>query len=238
MGLLVRWAKVYDRLGMATATQQKNKTRSRAVRMNPAEREQMIVRKAVQYFAEHGFDGSTRELAKHIGVTQSLLYRYFPNKEALIDKVYSQVYVARWNPLWEDVLRDRSKPFEQRLKDYYLDYAQNLIRNEWVRILIFAGLRQKGINEKFFKLLQERIFKTVVYEARHEFQFEPVEADDDIGLEIELVWALHASIFYIGMRRWVYQTAIPKNFNKVIEALVEGLIQSLAHLYSKNSAGR
>lgn len=219
------------------ATQQKNK-RSRATRMNPVEREQMIVRKAVQYFAEHGFDGSTRELAKQIGVTQSLLYRYFPTKQALIEKVYGQVYVARWNPLWEEGLRDREKPFEERLKAYYLDYAQNLIRNEWVRILIFAGLRQKGIDEKFFKLLHERIFKTVVYEARHEFGFVADPKDDDISIEIELVWALHASIFYIGMRRWVYQTAIPKNFNKVIEALVEGLIQSLAHLYRKNSAGR
>lgn len=220
---------------MAATTQKK--PRSRATRMNPVEREQMIVRKAVQYFAEYGFEGSTRELAKQIGVTQSLLYRYFPTKQALIDKVYSQVYMARWNPLWEEILRDRERPFEDRLKTYYLEYAQNLLRNEWVRILIFAGLRQKGIDDKFFKLLHERIFKTVVYEARHEFGFTPEPDDDDLSLEIELVWALHASIFYIGMRRWVYQTSIPKNFNKVIEALVEGLIQSLAHLYRKSAAG-
>jgi len=218
------------------ATEQKNK-RPRARRMNPVEREQMIVRKAVKFFAEHGFDASTRELAKHIGVTQSLLYRYFPTKQALIEKVYGHVYMARWNPMWEEGLRDRDKPFEQRLKEYYLDYAQNLMRNEWVRILIFAGLRQKGIDNKFFKLLHERIFKTVVFEARHEFAFTPDAGSDDIDLEIELVWALHASIFYIGMRRWVYQTSIPKNFNSVIEALVEGLIQSLAHLYKKRSQG-
>ena len=117
--------------------------RSRATRMNPAEREQMIVRKAVQYFAEHGFDGSTRDLAQHIGVTQSLLYRYFPTKQALIERVYGQVYVARWNPLWEDLLRDRSKPFEERLKGYYLEYAQNLIRNEWVRILILRACARR-----------------------------------------------------------------------------------------------
>ena len=196
----------------------------------------MIVRKAVQYFAEHGFDGSTRDLAQHIGVTQSLLYRYFPTKQALIERVYGQVYVARWNPLWEDLLRDRSKPFEERLKGYYLEYAQNLIRNEWVRILIFAGLRQKGIDDKFFKLLYDRIFKPVVMEARHEFGYVPPSRNDDMTIEIELVWALHASIFYMGMRRWVYRTGIPKNFNAVIEALVEGLIQSLAHLYRKRAA--
>jgi AcrR family transcriptional regulator len=202
--------------------------------MNPVEREQMIVHKAVKYFAQYGFDGSTRDLAKQIGVTQSLLYRYFPNKQALLDRVYDEVYLARWNPLWEELLADRSKTLEVRLKAYYLDYAQNLIRSDWVRILIFAGLREKGINNKFFKLLMDRIFKTVVVEARHEFGYAPVAGHDDIDLEVELVWALHASIFYIGMRKWVYGTPIPKNFNKVIEALVEGLVQSLGHLYRKS----
>ncbi|CAM5205260.1 hypothetical protein CDEF62S_05078 [Castellaniella defragrans] len=211
---------------------QKTQPRSRAARMDPEERKQMILRKAVEYFSEYGFGGSTRELAKQIGVTQSLLYRYFPTKQALFDEVYDQVYLARWNPQWEEVLRDRRQSFEKRLKTYYLDYAQNLILNDWVRILILAGLRQKGINDKLFDLLQKGIFKTVVEEARHEFGFVP-QPGDDMSLEVELVWALHASIFYIGMRRWVYHTATPKNFNTVIEALVEGLIESLGHLYRK-----
>lgn len=220
---------------MTPTTKKRKATRGRATRMNPLEREQMIVRKAVEYFAEYGFDGSTRDLAEHIGVTQSLLYRYFPNKQALIDRVYNEVYLARWNPLWEDALQDRTHSLEYRLKDYYLQYAQNLIRNDWVRILIFAGLRKKGIDDKFFEFLKKRVFSTVVEEARHEFAFSPVQEGEDINLEIELVWALHASIFYIGMRRWVYDTAIPKNFNQVIEHLVEGLIHTFANLYRKRS---
>jgi Transcriptional regulator len=211
--------------------------RRRAARMDPAERKRMIVQKAVDYFAEHGFGGSTRELARQIGVTQSLLYRYFPTKQALFDEVYNQVYLARWNPQWEEMLRDRSKPFERRLKAYYLEYAQNLIQNDWVRILILAGLHQKGINNKLFELLQKGIFKTVVLEARHEYGF-VAKPRDGLALEIELVWALHASIFYIGMRRWVYHTATPQNFNAVIEALVEGFMESVAHLYQKRMRNR
>ena len=57
-------------------------------RMSGPERERMIALEAVRFFAEVGFDGDTRELARRVGVTQSLMYKYFPNKAALIDRVY------------------------------------------------------------------------------------------------------------------------------------------------------
>lgn len=193
----------------------------------------MIVQKAIEYFAKNGFEGSTRNLARQIGVTQSLLYRYFPNKKALIDQVYEEVYLARWNPLWEDLLQDRQVPFEARLKTYYLEYAQSVLRSDWVRILIFAGLKQEGINDRLFKLLRERIFSTVVSEFHHAYSV-PVPADaENREMELELVWALHAAIFYIGMRKWVYVSGIPKKVNPVIEVLVEGFIESLKHLSAR-----
>ena len=51
------------------------------VRLSGAEREKHIAQEAVRFFAEVGFGGDTRELAKRLGVTQSLLYKYFPSKE-------------------------------------------------------------------------------------------------------------------------------------------------------------
>ena len=35
-----------------------------------AEREKVILESAIRFFAEHGFEGQTRELAKRIGITQ------------------------------------------------------------------------------------------------------------------------------------------------------------------------
>ncbi|WP_455722275.1 TetR family transcriptional regulator [Xanthobacter autotrophicus] len=69
-------------------------------RLSPAERERDIVAGAVAFFAEHGFDGATRDLARRLGITQPLLYRYFPGKDALLDRVYQEVlgdaaFVAR-----------------------------------------------------------------------------------------------------------------------------------------------
>ena len=71
-------------------------------RLAPEDREHQIVQAAIAFFARHGFDASTRDLAKELGVTQPLLYRYFPTKEALVDRVYEEVFVRRWNPEWDD----------------------------------------------------------------------------------------------------------------------------------------
>src|SRR6185369_6895026 len=94
-------------------------------RMAPEEREQQIVDKAIEHFATHGFSGSTRELAKRIGVTQPLLYRYFPSKEALIDRVYHEVY--RWDPAWERLIADRDIPLHERLSSLYKAYSHVIL---------------------------------------------------------------------------------------------------------------
>ena len=110
-------------------------------RLSGAEREKHIAQEAVRFFAEVGFGGDTRELAKRLGVTQSLLYKYFPSKEALINRVYEEVYLGRWNPFWESVVRDRSIPLQERLTRHYVEYAKAALTRDWVRIFMFSGLR-------------------------------------------------------------------------------------------------
>ena len=101
-----------------------------AKRLSGAEREKHIVSEAVRFFAEVGFGGDTRELAQRLGVTQSLLYKYFPNKEALINRVYEEVYLGRWNPFWESMIRDRSIPLQERLTRLYIEYAKAALNRD------------------------------------------------------------------------------------------------------------
>ena len=53
-------------------------------RLTPADRERMIVDGAVTFFSEHGLDGQLRDFARQLGITHTLLYHYFPTKQALI----------------------------------------------------------------------------------------------------------------------------------------------------------
>src|ERR1700753_1013090 len=89
--------------------------------MRAAERERFIVDEAIKFFAEQGFGGQTRELAKRMGVTHSVIYRYFPSKEALIERVYEEVYLSRWSPTWRGLIVDRTLTLQARLSRFYLE---------------------------------------------------------------------------------------------------------------------
>jgi AcrR family transcriptional regulator len=72
---------------MVTKRTVRSTVKASPTRLTGPEREKHIAQEAVKYFAEVGFVGDTRELAQRLGVTQSLLYKYFPSKEALINRV-------------------------------------------------------------------------------------------------------------------------------------------------------
>src|SRR5271163_223220 len=84
--------------------------REKQKRLSPDDRRKEYVAKATEFFAEQGFGGGTRDLARRLGVTQPLLYRYFPSKDDLIKEVYRTVYLEPLDPRWEKLLADRSRP--------------------------------------------------------------------------------------------------------------------------------
>lgn len=194
-------------------------------RLSPEEREQQIVSKAISYFATHGFSASTRELAKEIGISQPLLYRYFPSKDALVDRVFQVIYLSRWNPEWDGLLRDRSMPLARRLQLFYKQYAAMILQSDWIRIFIFAGLTRQGINDRYLAGLRERVFDVVLQELRFETGVtDPTSQQYDD--EIEFIWGLHAAIFYIGVRKWVYGLPVPQDLDRVVGQKVEVFLSS------------
>jgi len=191
-------------------------------RLAPDLRAEQIVRGAVGFFAAHGFSGQTRELANELGISNGLLYRYFPSKEALIDQVYEEVFLRRWNPDWPMILADRSRPLRERLTAFYVDYAKLPLDYEWGRIYLHAGLAGASINQRYIRLAKERIFKPVMDELRREAGAPPIKKVEITEPELELMWSLHGSIFYIGIRKWVYHVKVPADIDAVIEQLVDG----------------
>ena len=69
------------------------RARAKQKRLSPDDRRKEFVVKATEFFSEEGFGGGTRDLARRLGVTQPLLYRYFPSKDDLIEQVYRTVYL-------------------------------------------------------------------------------------------------------------------------------------------------
>jgi AcrR family transcriptional regulator len=196
-------------------------------RLKPADRESMIVAGAVRFFAEVGFEGQTRELARRLGITQPLLYRYFPSKSALIERVYSEFFVTRLDPHSEAELVDRKLPLRERLTRFYLAYARRTLTYEWVRIYMFSGLKGVGLNPRYQALLRKRVFTPVVTEIRAELG---LPGPDDMKLteaEFEHVYALHAGIFYLGVRKWIYGMDLPEEFETAVANRVAAFLDGV-----------
>ncbi|MBR1202911.1 MULTISPECIES: TetR/AcrR family transcriptional regulator [unclassified Bradyrhizobium] len=189
-------------------------------RLDPSEREAIIAREAVSFFAEYGFEGQTRELAKRLRITQPLLYRYFPSKEALIERVYQEVFVGRWKPSWEKVITDRTVPLKARLIQFYREYAEVILTYEWIRLFMFAGLKDLGLNARYLKMLRERAFERVIEEIRFEYGRPSTDELPTTDLEVEMIWGLHAAIFYLGVRKFIYSMPLEADVNSIIDAKV------------------
>lgn len=200
-------------------------------RFSPEDRERAIVKGAVAFFAEVGFDGGTRELAARLGITQPLLYRYFPSKEALLDRVYQEVYLNDWDPKWERHLADRTVPLERRLTLFYSEYARVILTYEWVRLFMFAGLKGLDFNARYLAFLRRTVFEVVVAELRASNN---LPADEPaLPEEIELVWGLHASIFYLGVRRWIYGLPTPPDHESDIALRVLAFLHGAPAVFER-----
>ncbi len=175
-------------------------------RLAAVDRRREILAKSIEYFARVGFDGGTRDLARHLGTTQPLLYRYFPNKEALIQEIYKAVYLDQWRPGWDTLLSDTTRPLRARLQIFYEEYTDTILNPQWMRIYFFAGLKGVSINERYLALVEERILARIIREFKREVGIEPADAIDPRDLEI--TWELQGGIFYYGVRRYVYRTPV------------------------------
>lgn len=160
-----------------------------------------ILMSATEYFAERGFDGSTHVLAKSIGVSQSLLYHYYSQKEDLVLGVYNRLFTNRWKPEWDEIFTDPSLDARAKIKKFYISYYRHVLNRPWTRIFLFGALKGLDIHKKNFDVVREKVFPMVISELRQSKGLAP--SSDLSDREVEIAWNLHATIFYLAIRRWV-----------------------------------
>ena len=204
-------------------------------RMNTVERKRQILDSAIQFFARNGIDGQLRNLSKELGITHTLLYHYFPTKDALIQEVYREVFESRWKPEWEQLLDDDSLTPEEKFNAFYLDYSNTVLTYDFVRILIFSGLSDHSISDRFFELLRTRLLPRLIRETRK--YCGKTDTSKPTQRELEFLMGLHGGIFYIGMRRWIYGQAIyaaesPDTEQEIIRDRVQSYLDSAKSLFA------
>jgi len=188
--------------------------------MRAEDREEIILREATVYFAENGLSAGTIELARRIGITQPLLYKYFPTKDALFEKVYERLIPQSWNPDWLRILDDEEIPLRDRLRTFYADYATTVLTYEHVRLFLFSGLSRNDFNTRYYAVLSKRLFERIALAIRYEFgdagNTRPVTR-----AEIEQVQSLHGAIYHLAYRRWVHGEALGDDMAEMVGRKVD-----------------
>jgi AcrR family transcriptional regulator len=208
-------------------------------RMNAVDRERQIIEGAIQFFALNGMSGQLRDLAKSIGVTHALLYHYFPTKQDLINQVYLEVFEGRWRDDWDDILDSDSLSPEDKLTAFYTEYVNVTLSNEFVRILVYSGLSDHTITDRFFALLRKRLFPRLIRETR--LNRDVTSRSRPTKREMELLMGLHGGFFYVTMRRWIYQQGVyndtaPDTYEEsLIRDRVKAYLFSSKELFSEKS---
>jgi len=210
----------------------KRPSRRRGIRISAAEQERTILEAAIAFFSEHGFDAPTRILAERIGISHSALYRHFPSKEDLLNRIRDRLFVEAWRPEWTAVLRDRDVPLRDRLLRFYREAAPLLCSQEWIRVALFASLSEPVPDTRLATLLRERVILPICVELRAARGLSPLEEEALTEAEIERGWALHGRIFYAAMRCWVWRGGGPVDLDRslcaAIASFCDGAPQALA----------
>jgi AcrR family transcriptional regulator len=203
-------------------------------RLAPDDRRQEFVAKATEFFSEHGFAGGTRALARRLGVTQPLLYRYFPSKDELIKEVYRTVYLDPLDAGWEQLLADRSKPLRDRLQEFYRAYTDVIFTRKWLRIYLYSGLKGLDINRRYVAVVRDKILTRIVRECRYEVGL-PAQGRPTAS-EIELAWVFHSGIFYYGVRKYIYEAPVLGEKERMIRDAIAAFLAGYQEVFARPAA--
>ncbi|MEO1016364.1 MAG: helix-turn-helix domain-containing protein, partial [Pseudomonadota bacterium] len=169
--------------------------------------------------AEQGVHVSTRELAKRIGVTQALLYRFFASKEAILEAVIEHSLAGRWNDRWVAILADTDLSAEQRLGDFYSDYVLSM-SPESMRLFMRLNLDGHPHARRFAVPLTQRLLVPVTAVLRHAASLPDFMARPMMHGERELAMVLHGGLMFLAIRKNIYGMPMTVDLDELIRLQV------------------
>lgn len=170
-------------------------------RIPAAERKARILATAAHFFAEYGLTAQTRQLAEACGVSQRLLYRFFPTKEELVREVYRSEILGHFKGAWFALLQDRTRPVEDRLTAFYDEYVETVLTRTWLRLFLYASLADEQMAPDYIAAIVRQLVETIVLEVAAEQGLSPPASEH---VRHELGWALHGAISHYAIRRHLY----------------------------------
>ncbi|HTR96609.1 MAG TPA: helix-turn-helix domain-containing protein [Candidatus Acidoferrales bacterium] len=140
-------------------------------RLKAPDRRAQILSAALDVFSEHGFHGTrTRELAARAGVSEALIFRHFPTKQALVREILRDAE-ARARMLERRFAEMPPREALQTLAEYVLTRLREDPR--LFRVIFFGVLETPQLARAFYRrllsrilALEERLFRRAFAESK------------------------------------------------------------------------
>lgn len=199
------------------------------------DRRAQILDKAILFFSEYGLTGQTRHLAVACGVSQRLLYRYFPNKAALLDEVYREAIAKPFDEAWLVELQDAAIPLRDRLRRFYTRYTDAVLQRRWLRLFLYSALAENPMPAAYADSIVNRMLDVVVGAAARDLGATLPADREEVR---RLGWVLHGAIVLGGIRRHIYRIIDDTAWQRETECAIDTFIAALPAMCAKAAPPR
>lgn len=119
-------------------------------RASARDRQASLISLAASLFAKKGFSGTTtKEIAKVAGVSEALVFKYFPTKRTLYAAILAEKVTV--NELLEAIEAAARKRDDQRVFTMIAGYRiRPDVDSTFLRLLLFSALEGHELSEMFF----------------------------------------------------------------------------------------
>jgi AcrR family transcriptional regulator len=188
-----------------------------------AARREQIIETALKLFAENGFDGtSTKQIARSAGITEGLVFYYFPTKMALLAAVLEthHSFISELRILLADA---SNRPVLELLPTIARAWLNVLRREEsFTRMMLGAAQAEPQVGELLRGLIAEGVERLSAYFAAR------IEAGE---LRADLPVETSAMVFFSSLMMFfvVHHTLPNQAWQSQADAFVDGLCSLWFH---------
>ena len=170
----------------------------------------------MELFSDRGLGITMQALADRVHVTQPLVHRYFPTRADLIAAICDRIQNAHWDPVWREILTDRSRPIAERIPYFYSLYLPHIYRDTWYRGFWYAALSDPTFAQTYLDHVTRELLTSMIDEVRAHFCYPSVDVVRPFAREFELVWGMHSTMVFAGIRRYVYHTPVSDDVDATV----------------------
>ena len=205
--------------------------------MSGAGRQEQILEGATRLFAQKGFRGTTtREIAQRLGISEALMFKYFPTKEELFRAIIQKRVNGSQEMLFpQEAIRAKDDRQVFRSIASYL-IQKNTEDPTFMRLVLFSALENHDLSRIFFEnnaLQNTRVLAEYIRQRTKEKAFKKVSPFLAARAFIGMILHYIQSLEIYDMKQFFRFSQ-----KKVVDTFVDAFLNGLNNRREKNESKR